>query len=458
MKKFIFLYIFFAMFYQWNDKTTILNAQKNNRFTINTVFNRFWQTDSTSFFEIATECYPRQVLLKRDSLGYHGNVEFRITIQNAVDGKIVQADRFYVPVYLQDSTLSTLSKSLLSKVTYVLKRGSYSVALYAFDSGNISRRDSTRFAVDILPKPGTVALSDLELCTNISESTDKKDVFYKNSYRVLPNPSLVFGSNGSPVVFTYSELYNLQNGFIYSIKLQIIDSKGLIYKQRTRLRKYSINNAVDIAMLNITSLASGRYTCQYILSDTLGHEITRSEKKIFIYNPDVQPPAATKYSAKGAELAGLSNDELVDEFRKIKYLVNDDMTRTFNKITSQDGRREFLAKFWTDVENGQHEGIDFTRTIFLDRILTANQRYHAMGKEGWLTDRGRVYLLYAEPDEVERFPSSSVNKPYEIWHYNQIESGVIFVFIDRSGLGNYTLVHSTKRGEIQDESWQQYLQ
>jgi GWxTD domain-containing protein len=117
-----------------------------------------------------------------------------------------------------------------------------------------------------------------------------------------------------------------------------------------------------------------------------------------------------------------------------------------------------LAKFWTDVENGQHEGIDFTRTIFLDRILTANQRYHAMGKEGWLTDRGRVYLLYAEPDEVERFPSSSVNKPYEIWHYNQIESGVIFVFIDRSGLGNYTLVHSTKRGEIQDESWQQYLQ
>ncbi len=165
MKKFIFLYIFFAMFYQWNDKTTILNAQKNNRFTINTVFDRFWQTDSTSFFEIATECYPRQVLLKRDSLGYHGNVEFRITIQNAADGKIVQADRFYVPVYLQDSTLSALSKSLISKVTYVLKRGSYSVALYAFDSNNISRRDSTRFAVDILPKPGTVVLSDLELCT-----------------------------------------------------------------------------------------------------------------------------------------------------------------------------------------------------------------------------------------------------------------------------------------------------
>ncbi len=458
MKKIIFLYILLALFYQWNDKTTILNAQKNNRFTINAVFDRFWQTDSTSFLEIATECYPRQVLLKRDSLGYHGNVEFRITIQNTADGKIIQADRFYVPVYIQDTSAAAVSKSLLSKVTYVLKRGSYSVALYGFDSGDISRRDSARFVIDILPRPSTVVLSDLELCANIVESTDKTDVFYKNSYRVIPNPSLVFGSSGSPVVFTYSELYNLQNGFIYSIKLQIIDSRGLVCKQRTRLRKFSINNAVDIAMLNITSLVSGRYICQYILSDTLGHEITRSQKKVFIYNPNVQPLAAVKYSAKGAELAGLSDDELIDEFRKLKYLVNDDMIRTFNKISSQDGRREFLARFWTDVESGQHEGIDFTRTIFLDRIITANQRYHAMGKEGWLTDRGRVYLLYAEPDEVERFPSSSVNKPYEIWHYNQIESGVIFVFIDRSGLGNYTLVHSTKRGEIQDESWQKYLQ
>ena len=81
-----------------------------------------------------------------------------------------------------------------------------------------------------------------------------------------------------------------------------------------------------------------------------------------------------------------------------------------------------------------------------------------MGKEGWQTDRGRVYLLYAEPDEVERFPNQGDSKPYEIWQYNQIESGVIFVFIDRTGLGDYTLVHSTKRGELQDESWQQHLQ
>jgi hypothetical protein len=80
-----------------------------------------------------------------------------------------------------------------------------------------------------------------------------------------------------------------------------------------------------------------------------------------------------------------------------------------------------------------------------------------MGRNGWHTDRGRIYILYGEPDEVERFPNSDNVKPYEIWHYHQIESGVMFIFVDRTGSEDYTLVHSTKRGEVQDSNWEQYL-
>jgi hypothetical protein len=65
--------------------------------------------------------------------------------------------------------------------------------------------------------------------------------------------------------------------------------------------------------------------------------------------------------------------------------------------------------------------------------------------------------LYAEPDEIQRFPSSGDSKPYEIWNYYSIESGVQFIFVDRSGFSNYILVHSTKRGELQDEEWERNL-
>ena len=163
-------------------------------------------------------------------------------------------------------------------------------------------------------------------------------------------------------------------------------------------------------------------------------------------------------SSKSAEFVGLSNDELVDEFREAKYIASSSDINTFEKLTTMESRREFLANFWTDVESGRRGHSDFTRSLYLERVITANQRYKALGKKGWLTDRGRVFILYAEPDEVERFPSSENSKSYEIWHYYQIEGGVQFIFIEISGFGDYTLVHSTKRGELQDERWDRYLQ
>jgi hypothetical protein len=95
--------------------------------------------------------------------------------------------------------------------------------------------------------------------------------------------------------------------------------------------------------------------------------------------------------------------------------------------------------------------------VYLQRILSADQRFRALGRAGWRTDRGRVLALYAEPDEVERFPSSQDSKPYEVWRYYSIENGVEFTFVDRSGFGEHTLVHSTKRGELQDTEWQRFL-
>jgi hypothetical protein len=63
-------------------------------------------------------------------------------------------------------------------------------------------------------------------------------------------------------------------------------------------------------------------------------------------------------------------------------------------------------------------------------------------------------MTYGEPSEIERFPNETESKPYEIWYYHELEGGVKFVFADLSGYSDYQLVHSTMRGELQDENWQ----
>jgi GWxTD domain-containing protein len=427
------------------------------RFVLNADYNRFWQNDSTMYVEISTAVYPSLVVLHQDSMGYLGKVELNINIQNKSNGTFVYTNRFNMPIHLADSASLAKTRSIVNTTIYALGVGEYNVAISSCDVFNRSRKDSSVFSVTVQKRPDTTALSDIELCSSITESSDQKDIFYKNTYRVIPNPSCVFGSTTFPLVFTYMEFYNLNTKMTYSIKAQIVDSKGEVKKYRTHLHRFSIPHVVDVTTLNCTSISSGRYTYEVILSDTLGHEIAKSRRPIFLFNPNIQSAQAAALSERSAEFSILSSDECIDEFRKAKYISQSEDIKAFDKITTTEGRREFLEKFWTAVEKGEAERSNLTRTIYLQRVLTANQRYKSFAKEGWRTDQGRVYILYGEPDETQRFPNSGDSKPYEIWNYNQIEGGVEFVYIDLTGFNEYTLVHSTKRGELQDASWEQLL-
>jgi len=409
------------------------------------------------YAEISTAVYPSLTVLKQDSMGYHGKIDLIILIQDTSSGVFVHKDRFSLPINLLDSNSLARTKSIIINKIYALGCGVYKVSVYGIDVFNRLRRDSSLFMIEVLKRPDTVVLSDIELCSSITESSDRNDVFYKNTYRVIPNPNCVYGTTTSPLAYTYMEFYNLKKGMTYAIKAQIVDSKGDVKKQRTHLRRFSMANVVDVTTLNVASINSGKYNYEVILSDTLGNEIAKSQRPIYLYNPTVESAQATNLSEKSAVYAGFSYDELAEEFRIAKYVTQSEDNTTFDKLTTVEARKEFLQKFWTRIEKEEHRDLNLTRSVYLQRVLAANQRYKTYTKEGWRTDQGRVLILYGEPDDIQRFANSTDSKPYEIWNYHQLEGGVEFVFIDLTEFNEYILVHSTKRGEIQDASWQQLL-
>ena len=93
---------------------------------------------------------------------------------------------------------------------------------------------------------------------------------------------------------------------------------------------------------------------------------------------------------------------------------------------------------------------------YIQRVTYANTNLGVAFHPGWKTDRGRVYIVYGAPDDIERYANSQESLPYEIWHYNNLSGGVIFVFLDRSGTGFYELVHSTYKTEMQDPNWYEH--
>ena len=427
------------------------------RLILNLDYAKFRNDDSSGFLEVYYGFYPGLVSYEARDGRFSGFLKVNTRIKDTKSDRYVVNRLSGVPVIIKDTTQGSMRSTFVSMLGIVLPFGEYTLEVVVVDSLAPRRRDSLYLPLSMKPYGTAVSISDLELCSNIKQSDLKNELFFKNSLEVMPNPTLVFGVASHPMMFNYSEMYNLDPLKSYTVKTQVLAQDGKVIKETSKQRKYGVKNAVEPGTTNVASIQSGRYRFRIILGDEAGVPITQMEKTFYLYNPHIQIVQAAAGSIKATEFAGMSAGELADEFRKAQYIATDQEIRTFSQITSEEGRREFLAKFWTEVENGRLGRPPVPRMAYLQRVLAADQRFRGMNRDGWKTDRGRIFILYAEPDEIERFPTSSDSKPYEIWHYYSIENGVEFDFVDRSGFGDYTLVNSTKRGELRDDDWQRFL-
>ena len=427
---------------------------------INFDYARFAHTDTTKYVEMYFACFPPLVTLVRGTDGYLGFVELRTEIRDKQTGEYVVRNRSLLTVVVKDTSDASFRNTLVTQMGYILPKGEFAMYITGIDSLAPQRRDSLN--VDILiPAGGTPAgltTSDLELCSRIQQSTNTTSIFYKNAHEVIPNPTLLFGTANYPVVFHYLELYGLDPKETYVVKTILADANGKPLQENSRKRKYGVQSAVEVGTTNVVKLVSGKYRYQLYLLSESSQPLGRIEKNFYIYNPTAQVAQISNARMKETELSGLTAEELDQEYAFLRYHSTDPEIKLYSQLTSVEGKREFLAAFWSIVEQGKMGRDPITRQEYLARVKKANDRFRAFNREGWRTDRGRVFILYNEPDEIDRKPSTESGRPYEIWHYYQIENGIEFAFVDRTGFGEYILMHSTKRGELRDDTWRRLLQ
>lgn len=75
---------------------------------------------------------------------------------------------------------------------------------------------------------------------------------------------------------------------------------------------------------------------------------------------------------------------------------------------------------------------------FEQRLKFVSINFSTPIRAGWETDRGRIYIQYGEPDEIDRHPFDINARPYEIWYYYSL--GLTFLFVDTYGDGDYRLI------------------
>ena len=159
-----------------------------------------------------------------------------------------------------------------------------------------------------------------------------------------------------------------------------------------------------------------------------------------------------------SEFATMTEEELNLLFSQSQYVAKKEEVKRWATLTEINSKRKFIYNFWV-IRDPNPDSAPLTyKKEYFERVDIATEKYKSMQKKGWLSDRGRVYILYGEPSEIERFPNEVDKKPYEIWHYNSLEGGAIFIFGDLTGFSDYFLIHSTMRSELRDDNWMSRLQ
>ncbi len=421
--------------------------------------------DSTSNFIEFYYSFPKaQLAIVKSPAGNYVSGILRIKISNKANGKVL-IDRSWEikqPVAKVDTTKK--NQSLIGVLGFRIKAGKYVAQVSGGNSTDTSttRRYTEQF--DVVPFiTKKIELSHIELAKNIkNEGVNKKSIFYKNSYEVIPNPSILFDSQ-SPVLFYYVELYNLmKSGRHGHLKMgtTLVNSAGRIIYSRNKNIKPVANALVQVGMINLLKYPTDTYNLIITLQDTLNQKGAISGKKFFYYNPEFKSNLANaKREAPfvSSEYGVLSEDDCDLLFDESQCIATGDEADRYKKLTSLNAKREFLYNFWKRRDPLPQTPENEFKAEYLKRLKYVNEHFGTLNKPGYKTDRGRVYLKYGPYDQIERYPSSTNRKPYEIWYYHSIEGGVYFVFADLTGYSDYELVHSTKRGELHDYYWQRRI-
>jgi GWxTD domain-containing protein len=143
------------------------------------------------------------------------------------------------------------------------------------------------------------------------------------------------------------------------------------------------------------------------------------------------------------------NDDVV-------YIITDEERKAFSRLATDEERQSFVEQFWLrrdptpDTEENEYKEEHYRR------IAYANEHY-ASGIPGWKTDRGRIYIMYGPPDEIESHPSGGSYErpmeegggetstyPFETWRYRYLDgigTNIMIEFVDPTMSGEYHMTN-----------------
>lgn len=353
---------------------------------------------------------------------------------------------------------------IFNKLALMVSPGTYAARVTVIDA--VSKRQGTYHVDKIVVetnKDGRLAIGGACVAYDVrfvgEDSPDLNPRYAKNGFHVIANPVSVFAESDT-VIYVYGEIYNLQfspeNATQYQLSVDILDDRDSLYQSLgSRFSRKPGKSAVIFASFDIRDFGLGVYKVQLIASDFDSKQADTTLIPFYIVSPQEVLLAAADLKKKYFEYGDLSVQEHVN---MVKHLLIPEQMRVLKSL-SDSGKINYLDQYWREHDVDPTTAVVENRLAMIERYEFSNQMFSTNPdrSNGWVTDRGRIYLTYGQWDERDDNQAPRVGNPYEVWYYRSIDEGKIFVFEDWTGSDDYRLVHSNVFGEVYNRDWQERI-
>jgi GWxTD domain-containing protein len=246
-------------------------------------------------------------------------------------------------------------------------------------------------------------------------------------------------------------LVSLWLGVVFASTMAVAQSAPASSDSKSAGASQTVTNAAPSSSTN-TPQSSNTNAAQSSGSEAAGNSGQASDQSS---DPLKRPLTEKQKKANSKAL----KQELSSTYKKwlnedVVYIITPEEKAAFKALSNDEERDQFIEQFWQRRNPDPDSPENAYKEEHYRRIAYANEHF-AAGIPGWKTDRGRIYIMWGAPDQIDAHPSGGTYErtmeegggetstfPFETWRYRYLEGvgqEVQLEFVDTCMCGDYHL-------------------
>ena len=141
---------------------------------------------------------------------------------------------------------------------------------------------------------------------------------------------------------------------------------------------------------------------------------------------------------------------------EVPDIITPEERQAYLELSTNEEREEFRESFWQRRNPDPESPVNTAKEEHYRRLAYADEHFSS-GVPGRKTDRGRIYIIWGAPDEIDSHPTGGTYQrsldqgggessayPWEVWRYRHLEGigeNIEIEFVDSSGSGEYHIAY-----------------